>query len=380
MSSSFVDRIVPLLRDRTIANGDQILLKQALNADMPPGVKGYLRAEVVSFLEDDLHHMPQFGRLHPGAPGIAHLRMAFLRSLAGAYEMSRDQYLDLLHEAVAFTESYLTRPQWTLDSFLFEEDQTIDLETMHQRLEYCTDYAYLVRILDKVLARRGATQVTRGDFRTLLARIDDQIIAEHSPREFALLTKPLFDFLLLKDAGVNEVIPLEPVLTFLDDKKLKVMREYILSICRLRNTQEISLHQLRQLVEDLESAREGDATPKPPADRLPESPSPELAPTREAVPDEKPAEVESSPEIALPDLRNLIGEKQRQRFIRHVFNKDQAYYFGVIATLNTLRTWDEAAAYLKQVYSINRLDPFSGVVVEFTDLVQQRFGGEARHT
>lgn len=73
-----------------------------------------------------------------------------------------------------------------------------------------------------------------------------------------------------------------------------------------------------------------------------------------------------------------MGEKQRQRFIRHVFNKDQAYFFGVLATLNTLHSWDEAAGYLKQVYSINRLDPYSETVVEFTDLVQRRFSGEAR--
>jgi hypothetical protein len=381
MPSSCVDRIAALLRDRSIASGDQILLKQALNADMPSGVKGYLLAEVVSFLEGDLRHMPQFGRLHPDAPGIAHLRMAFLRSLAGAYELPREEFLDLLHEAVAFTESYLTRPQWTLDSFLFEEEEKIDLETMHRRLEYCTDYAYFGRILDKLLARRGATQVGREDFRTLLAHIDDRVITEHSPREFAMLAKPLFDFLLVKDAGPDDVIPLEPVLMFLDDKKLKVIKEYVQSICRLRNTQDISLNQFRQLLEDLESAREGDtAEQKIPEEQLPKRPLQESAKTNEVVPDEKPADAEPAPEIALPDLRNLIGEKQRQKFIRHVFNKDQAFYFGVIATLNTLHTWDEAAAYLKQVYTINRLDPFSGVVVEFTDLVQQRFSGEAEHT
>jgi hypothetical protein len=251
---------------------------------------------------------------------------------------------------------------------------------MRRRLEYCTDYAYFGRILEKVLTRRGTTRVAREDLQILLTRIDDHIVAEHSPGEFASLTKPLFDFLLLKDAGPDDVIPLEPVLTFLDDKKLKVMKEYVQSICRLRNTQEISLHQLRQLVEDLASARGEDAAGNPPEKQTTENPSPGSPPTRDVAPGGTTAEGDSPPESALPDLRNLIGEKQRQRFIRHVFNKDQAYYAGVLATLNTLQTWDEAADYLKQVYTINRLDPFSGVVVEFTDLVQQRFSGEAGHT
>jgi hypothetical protein len=388
MSSPFVEQAFALLRDRSIADMPQILLKQALDANMPPGVKRYLLAEVVSFLENDLRHLPQFGRLHPDAPGIAHLRLTFLRCLAGGYEMSRDQYLKLLQEAIAFTESYLARPQWTLESFLFEEEQEIDLETLRARLTYCANYAYFGRLLEEVLARRHATRLARADFRTLLARIDDQIIQQHSPREFALLTKPLFDFLLLKDAGLDEPVPLAPILSFFEDKRLKILEEYVESICRLRDTTTLSLNQLRQLVEDLESAKkDGNAEKKPEDDAAAEEgrttvdplPIPPT-PVETAEGSVSPGAAERDGTESLPDLRGLIGEKQRQRFIRHVFNKDQAYFFGVIATLNTLHTWDEAAAYLKQVYSINCLDPFSGTVVEFTDLIQQRFSRKTETT
>jgi hypothetical protein len=386
MSSPFVEQAFALLRDRSIAGSSEILLKQALDANMPPGVKRFLLAEVVSFLEDDLRHLPHFGRLHPDAPGIAHLRLTFLRSLASGYEFSRDQYLKLLQEAVAFTESYLTRPQWTLDSFLFEQEQEIDLETLWTRFAYCADYAYFGRLLEEVLARRHATRLARTDFQTLLARIDDQIIQQHSPREFAMLVKPLCDFLLLKNAGPDEAVPLAPLLAFFDDKKLKILKEYVESICRLRVTTTLSLNQLRQLVEDLESVKkEGNAEKRSEDESAVKEERATIDPVsipraRAATEDDSPGVPESDGTEPLPDLRNLIGEKQRQRFIRHVFNKDQAYFFGVIATLNTLHTWEEAAAYLKQVYSINRLDPFSGTVVEFTDLVQQRFSREADAT
>jgi hypothetical protein len=203
-----------------------------------------------------------------------------------------------------------------------------------------------------------------------------------------LLVKPLCDFLLLKNAGLDEPVPLAPILAFFDDKKLKILKEYVESICRLRDTTALSLNQLRQLVEDLESVKkEGNAEGKSEDDPAAEKGRATVEPV--PVPPAFPAAVKEdvSPGVAdrdgtasLPDLRSLIGEKQRHRFIRHVFNKDQAYFFGVIATLNTLHTWDEAAAYLKQVYFINRLDPFSGTVVEFTDLVQQRFSREADTT
>ncbi len=388
MSSPFVDHAVAVLRDRTIADAPRILLRQALDADMPAGVKHYLLAEVVSFLENDLRHLPQFARLHPDAPGSARLRMAFLRSLARAYELSRDQFLELLREAVAFTESYLTRPQWTLESFLFEEEQEIDIGTIHTRLGYCAEYAYFGRILEEILTKRHAARVTRGDFRTLVSRIDDQILQQHSPREFALLTRPLFDFQLLKKAEPDDPVSLGPILAFIDDKKLKILKEYVESICRLRDATTLSLRQFGQLVEDLETAKEVGTAEKHLNENPPpggEAAVPESAPEDSTPPSGETKGKESAPDSAgrerggtLPDLRSLIGEKQRQRFIRHVFNKDQAYFFGVLATLNTLRTWDEAAAYLKQVYSINRLDPFSETVVEFTDLVQHRFSREAR--
>jgi hypothetical protein len=380
MSTPSVEQAFAVLRDRTIADSQQILLKQVLDASMPPGVKRYLLAEVVSLLARDLDTLPHFGRLHPDAPGIADLRLAFLRSLAGGYDITRDEYLTLLKEAVAFTESYLTRPRWTLESFLFEDQQEISLETLQTRFAYCADYGYLGRVLEEILLRRNATGVSRADFRTLLARIDYQVVQQHSPAEFAMLAKPLFDFLLLKDAGLDELVPLAPILEFLEDKKLTIVREYVESISRLREMKGLSLRQLRQLMEDLASAgREGD-TEKKPAGEPAATAAPVTANTAPAPPA---TEAEHPPPLpperpgpeALPNLRSLIGEKQRQRFIRHVFNKDQAYFFGVIATLNTLRTWEEAATYLKQVYVINRLDPFDAPVVEFTDIVQQRFAG-----
>jgi hypothetical protein len=373
MSSSSAEQTFALLRDRSIGSSPQLLLKQALDTDMPPGVKRYLLTEVAGFLEKDLRNLPHFGRLHPDAPGIGSLRLTFLRSLAGSYEMSRDQYLKLLQEAVAFTESYVTRPQWTLESFLFEEEDDIGLETLRARIAYCADYAYFGRLLEEVLSRRRATHVTRADFRTLIARIDDQIIQQHSPRELALLAKPLFDFLLLKEAGPDEAVPLAPVLAFFDDKKMKILREYVESICRLRETTALSMNQLRQLIEDLESVKtEGDRTVEKKGVETPEAANALQASLAPGAPDS----AEGDGGHPFPDLRNLIGEKQRQRFIRHVFNRDQAYFLGVLGTLNTLRTWEEAAAYLKQVYSINRLDPFSATVVEFTDLIQHRFSNE----
>ncbi len=375
MSSPFVDTALTLLRDRSIGDAPQILLKQALHASMPAGVKRYLLTDVVSLLDNDLRRLSHFRHLHPDAPGSAHLRLTFLQNLAGGYQMSRDQYLTLLREAIAFTESYLTRPQWTLESFLFEEEQEVSLEFLQARLAYCADYPYFGRLLEEILARRRTTRLTRADFRTLVARIDDQIIQQHSPQELAQLVRPLFDFFLLKEAGPDEPVPLAPLLQFFEDKKLHVLKEYVQSICRLRESTALSMRELRRLIEGLESTgKEQNGGTGNIASPAPEGAPEAVAPAAPGQPDA--GSTQHAEQEPLPDLRTLIGEKQRQRFVRHVFNRDQAYFSGVIATLNSFHSWDEAAAYLKKVYAINRLDPFNENVVEFTDLVQQRFTNE----
>jgi len=192
-----------------------------------------------------------------------------------------------------------------------------------------------------------------------------------------------------------------------DDKKMKILTEYLESICRLRGASTITLNNLVQLLEDLyigkgQEAPQPEAPASPPpsegdgghapiegdarSDQAAGLPAAEEATMTQDEPGGKTGEpsvstpssvgAESESARELSDLTGLINPDQRARFIRRVFRKDQAYYYGVVATLNTMRTWKEAASYLKQVYDINRLDPFAPDVVEFTDTVQKRFAAE----
>lgn len=411
MSENHTANILQILTDRTIGNGNSITLRNAVAGDMPRGVKGFLEAEAAAFLERDLRAMPRFARLNIGTPGIDHLLKTLLRSVAGGYEFSREEYLAALNEAVLFTENYLCRPQWTLENFVFHDSPRLSRDAILGRLDFLADYAYFPRILDRLLRTGKRSEFTAEEFSTLVARIDDQVVSQHSPRELAFLTRPIFDFFLLHDAGDDQPIPLKPILIFFDDKKMKILTEYLESICRLRGASTITLNDLIRLLEDLyigkkqeEPPPEASASPPPlegdvnhptaeggaatdPAAEPPSAEEGTIPQIGTDVNSGEPTPITSSSvgtELAsvpeLSDLTGLINPDQRARFIRRVFRKDQAYYYGVVATLNTMRTWKEAASYLKQVYDINRLDPFAPDVVEFTDTVQKRFAAEEETT
>ncbi len=390
------DALLPLLLERTIGSAPSILLRDVLESSIPAGIRSYLLAEVTRWLAEDLRTLPRFESLRLDATGRRHLKRALLESLATSYPLSRTELHAALRVSLEFTEAYLTRPQWTLEKFLFEDEERVEPRYILDRLGHLTDYSYLPRLLEGFVRRRGSTPVSIEDFRHLLGKIDDEIVKQHSPRELALLCKPIFDFLLLKNATLDDPIPLTPVLAFFEDKKMKIMTEYIESICRLRGTETITLSQLIGLITELYDGRPPGTPITPSTDSVhpveePSANTPDgsVYPPDPFEPEEadgahlrQPEHSPAAPEPVgpipgsvpdLPDLRILVSEKQRHRFIRKIFQKDQAYYYGVLATLNALPTWKEASAYLQQIYEINDLDPYAEDVIEFTDTVHQRY-------
>ena len=385
-------------------------LSDALEAPIPAGVKRYLLAEIVALLESDLASSPRLQRLLGGSDPVGRTRSAILQGLAPLYEMTREDFRAMLDAALLFTGRMLIRPLDTVERDLIGGRNSVTLDALRAYFSRTADYGYFPRLAEEVFRRRGICEMRADEFRVLMAKIDDQVVLQHGAQEFALLMKPIFDFVLCRDAGRNDPVPLDPILQFLNDKKMTITREYIESISRLRDLQTITLDQLAGYLGDLhadETPAESEATPpvppqsqaapaviapepalEPPAHGIPvlggpahgASPlgPPALGPPALGLPGQG-AQVsgENGTEDAplLPDIRKLIGEKERSRFVRHVFKRDQAYFYGVIATLNTFWTWKEASAYLQQVYSVNRLDPFDKDVVAFTDLVHRRYSG-----
>ena len=75
----------------------------------------------------------------------------------------------------------------------------------------------------------------------------------------------------------------------------------------------------------------------------------------------------------IPDLKTMIDDGQRERFIRSIFQQDEAYYSVVIGALNGMATWRDASLYLQTFYQSRGIDPSVQDVVEFTDVIHHRY-------
>jgi len=245
------DAILKSIVGRTIGESDSVSLKDVVSADIPKGIKVYIQAEVEQGLKAELMASEKFARVGGKSTTATHLMRTFLGTLALEYAFPRDEFLSVLDNAVHFLENYLCRPHWTLEHFLFEDTERISCDTLLEKLQHFTEYAYLITLLERLIRQKGWEDIAIGDFRSLLVVIDDQIVKQHSARELATLARPIFEFLLRGDVSPHNRISLKPLLVFYEDKNMRILKLYLERICQIRGKTELSITELAGIIEDL---------------------------------------------------------------------------------------------------------------------------------
>ena len=415
--------ILQTLTDRTLGSAQSVALKDVLAADLPGSVKRFIRCEVMRWLQSDLNAASHFSNIRFAAPFVQHLTKMYTRTLASEYVFTRDEFTSTLENATHFVENYLCRPRWTLERFIFEKSGRATPFDILNKLEYITDYRYYGTLVQGYMRRKEMREILREDFTSLLATIDDRVMKQHAPTELAYLTRPIFEFLLLQKEIDGKPLPIKPLIVFFDDKGMTTVKEYVERVCKIRNTEHLTIEQLGGIIEDLytepeasspkttlqhtpvsqvapvqeepsesipspdESVHQGDDTNHPEHEGAGESVSEEEP--RTTVPFESTADrrnialsltysgMNEKPSFATPvppaDLKASIDDDQRGRFVRTIFQNDEAYFNVVIDALNGMPSWKDASLYLQMFYQASGVDPYARDVIEFTDLIQQRY-------
>jgi hypothetical protein len=281
MNTTKSDILLETLTTRTIGEESILAMSVLLAAPVPAGVIRYMHAEISNRLAEDLLHAPHFSRVTAPAAGPDAVRDALLRHAAEQYVFPRAEFLAMLENAARFTENYLCRPRWTLSSFLFLDQPAVTAETLLRKLEYVSDYAYLPQLLRRMVTHSGKQVISSHECIAYIARIDDAVIREHSPRERALLARPIFQFFLLSPDIENKPIALRALLLFLEDKRFGPLREYIERIWQIRGKSDITMEEFIVLNEDFATGRSSFA-PTTAVDEPPPEPQ-EPAPPAELV-------------------------------------------------------------------------------------------------
>ncbi len=111
----------------------------------------------------------------------------------------------------------------------------------------------------------------------------------------------------------------------------------------------------------------------------PPLPGPVVPPIPDIIMDEPPAmgatdeEALAPPAPNLPDLRSLIPDGDRKKFVKKLFKRNDITYEKAINDLNATAAWREASEKIDEVFVTNNIDTYSKYALRFTEFIYKRF-------
>ena len=395
--------IVNTVRGRTIGESESIRLRDVLRADIHPAIKAYFMAEVKRILHDERALELRSKRLPYELPETASLQRQIDIVLVHNYHFEQQDFESLVDEAVHFQFNYLCRPQWTLLNFIYGTQRKASASDLQRKLKYCVDYTYFPDLIRRYVEERGLAEITYEEFKTLLERIDREVVAQHSSLELARMTRALLGFVdAAKQTPPDEFeqpkLPINAAIVFFEDKQLDDIKAR-LELERDKNKiQDVTVSELATLIEKVRTGNEDAKIEASLQDLLPsitrreekrvqldnivvsmdETQQHASAPGEESstpgVPDAKKVNQESHPPADIHnDLYVEISESDRKLFVKKLFRRDGQEFRKAIDELGRFRSWQEASHYLDELFVMNNVDPFSKEAVLFTDQIFTRY-------
>jgi hypothetical protein len=290
-------------------------------------------------------------------------------------------------------------------NFIFGDQRRVVSAAIEKRLQYCVDYIYFPEIIRQYMIDRGLAEVTYEEFKSLLERIDREVVAKHSSLELAHMTRALFDFV---ESGKTtssgefkqQMLPINAAIVFFDDKQLADIRVR-LEFERDRNMiRHITVDRLADIIEIVRTGNEvailqpisepaEDTTEAHQIEKQTEEQITEVVIDSKdrdniislqvgedtALPS-KPVLIFSQndeqylaamPSVKQKEILDLFPDEECIVFIGKLFANDEPAFRNVLSEISLMNAWDQVAHYLDALYLANEVDPFSAEAVSFTD-------------
>ena len=407
MFETEIIHIIHLLTAKSIGESESLLLKQLMRgpqSDVPRCIKTYFRSEVERWLTEEHKSFPKSTRFNYFLPEVQSLLQQMNTLLIYNYRFDRTEFSSVLDDAVHMQFNYICRPQWTLLSFVFDMISHTTTNEIIFKLGYFSDYRYYSDIIKRYLTNKGLAELNIEEFRNLLIKIDEQVLKHHTNAELSELTKPIFQFINVGDYSPESLVPIDALTVFYEDKGMTEIKDRLEKERDRHSLNHLTMKQLAAVIHEVRGEGEVGEAEAEQEVVLPEAPLPvetphrpstpstygydeyfeHKPPSRAGVPEAQPnpprprsKEVKLEPPQAISadaiDLRALIDERERKKFLKKIFKKDEAHLNTAIDTLRSTTSWKEASVFIDEIFIMNDVDPFSREAIRFTDLIYSRF-------
>lgn len=353
-----------------------------------------------------------------------------------ATRLGREDFIKILESAIQIEAQYLARPHKILKDLIFANRAELSSRDVFDRLSNFVEYSYLLDVFKQYLERKQPNALSAEKFEKVLFEIDSKLCAAYSHDELMALFKPLFDFhqrggekaiacatlrLFLAEKNLIEHI-----------KRLDLASQNGIESLTAEALNDLLSAPLELLAPKPATAMETQPAPPPSAPKVSEpadlkAPEPPRAEPKPASPPQpiasnpiesqpiEPTPFESKPiaseptapalaapeiaeekkapaidffelekqklqsqklqqEPALRDVRLLISDDERKKFVKRLFKGNETEYNAAIAAINQMKTWREASLFIdREIFTRFKVDEFSSEAVAFVDIVFERF-------
>jgi hypothetical protein len=402
-----IESIIHAARVKTRGEEEDVFLKQILTAPIHPAIKAYFKAEVEKTLAQERALEYRSKKFPYSLAEVKSLEEQIDLLLVQNYHFGLQEFESLLDESVHFQFNYLCRPQWTLLNFIVGDQRRVATSTIEKRLKYCIDYSYFPELIRRFIVDHGLAEVTYEEFKSLIEKIDAEVVARHSSYELALMTRALFDFvesgkMVPKEEFEQQTLPINAAIVFFDDKHLADIRTRLEHERDHNRIIQITVERLADIIEIVRVGDEGATALRIESQETAttETEAAGVLPNLEGVDsqeqssiqktyDQEESERSKSPFTDIGDtdekffnsmlnakrneILDLLSEKEHRLIVKKLFFNDEPAFHGAVTEVSFLETWESVAQYLEMLFRANDVDPFSKVAVLFTDKLFKYF-------
>ncbi len=417
MLEQIIENIIRKIRNEVVQpNMNQIPLAYIMTRNIPNSVKHFFDQEVELWLREEADKFSSSDRFDYEMPEVRVLIDKIFDILKQTATFHITVFNRLLERAIKLEARYLITPHRTLTQFLFKDSHVITTMEVYDMLKYFDKFLYYKDALTDYFNLKYLREITEPQFRELIRAIDDQVFSR-SPVDTTLqMVKTIVDFLNEGREVPSNSVPLSILKEAFEDRNLK---DYvrIIETEMAAGTNDVSLEDLEKMLRSGKALVEmRAAVPSQPSvvesiadieDQRPEievesievtetvevpipEPEPEVEEEEyeeeeeEDVPTPATETTSAAEQLAqvvaekikgekLEDLNTMITKKQRKKFIKKVFRKDEARYVEFIELLNQTPDWKQASSLIDDYFFEAGINPYSKEALEFSDLVYSRY-------
>ncbi|MFZ0389769.1 MAG: hypothetical protein WAN36_04870 [Calditrichia bacterium] len=415
MLDKVIDNIIEKIRAEVVSpQMHHIPLSYLMTRKVPDSVKHFFNQEVEIWLREEDEKFSSSDRFDYDVPEVRMRIDEIFDVLKQNATFHITKFNQLLERAIKLHSNYLIRPHWTLTHFLFKDSMVITTIEVYDMLKYFDKFQYYKTALSDYFNLKYMQEISQQQFEDLISGIDKRVFGAEPVETTIKTVKAILNF-INEGRSNSQQIPLDVLEEAFRDRNLTEYTQLIKdekedgfteitlkeldSLLRSGQTRlqrevydEVSDRAMAESLTDIETDQPQidveDITVK---NRLQpvseEEPEEEDVIEEEEQEEELPVETESATaadqlaEVVsekikgtnLEDLNKIITVKQKRKFVRKIFAKNEYRYRTFIKFINNVPTWKRASAAIDEMFYQTDTNPYSKIALEFSDLIYNRF-------